>query len=176
MVLIRCKCKCYSRHFIIYGILNNVLNFCNSACNLYIVTHEAHIPTNTPWSSKHNSADNNVIDIFVRIQFMTIDWCSSCFSAIFFATLSYKTCLILSPYPHELRIQRGLKLPRSISKTLPLYCRFFSFWGTDWILDQIPSHQKMPVGLSPRTPLILYRPLLRASVGCLIFERVTRYT
>ena len=60
MLLIRCKFKCYSHHFIIYSDLKNVLNL----LLLPILLDPR----------KHISADfNNAKDIFVTIQFVTID-------------------------------------------------------------------------------------------------------
>ena len=87
MLLTRCKFKCYSHHFIIYSDLkkkknvlnffllrvqpNNFLNFCNL---VWLHTYETHIPTSTPDPRRHSSADfNNAKDIFVHIQFVTID-------------------------------------------------------------------------------------------------------
>ena len=87
MLLIPCKFKCYIHHFIIYAILNNVLNFCNFVCSLYVITYKTHILILLD-PRKHSSPDfNNAKDIFACIQFVTIDWCNSRCSAIFFARL-----------------------------------------------------------------------------------------
>ena len=68
MLLIRCKFKCYSQHFIIYSILNTVLNFCNFLWNY--TKHAFLLVLLDP--RKLSSADfNNAKDIFVCIQFVT---------------------------------------------------------------------------------------------------------
>ena len=87
MLLIRCKFKCYSRHYIIYSDLNNVRNFCCYKCSLtmfefFATSYAASMFSPTKHTflltlldpRKHSSADfNNVKYIFVRIQFVTID-------------------------------------------------------------------------------------------------------
>ena len=120
MLLIRCKFKCYIHHFIIYSDLNNVLNFCYyvwsltmfwifaTLCPASMLPPTKHSPSKTPWSRKHSSTKfNNAKDIFVCIQFVTIDWCNSRFSAsvLSFSPVCYKICYIFFPHPHKLKIQ-----------------------------------------------------------------------
>ena len=92
------------------------------------------VPSKFKCYSKHSSANfNNVRYIFVCIQFVAIDWCNSCFTAMFFANLSLKVLHSL-PIPLNIKNTRGVNFPLSISKTLSLHCCFFSFsfWMEHW--------------------------------------------